>query len=79
LVISLPPHGGYGFPTLFFVIQAAGLQAERSRFGQAVGLGHGLRGWLFTALVVLLPAYGLFHPPFLRKVIVPFMKAVGAA
>jgi hypothetical protein len=61
LVISVPAGGGYGGPTLFFVIQVGALRAERSRFGLAVGLGHGWRGWLFTMLVLAVPAYGLFH------------------
>jgi hypothetical protein len=79
LVISVPAHGGYGGPTLFFAIQAAALLGERSRFGQTLGLGHGWRGWLFTLLVLILPACLLFHPPFVERVIVPFMRALGAA
>lgn len=79
LVISVPAGGGYGGPTLFFVIQAVAMQVERSRFGRAIGLRNGRRGWLFTMLVLALPAYGLFHPPFIKNIIVPFMKALGAA
>ncbi len=65
LVISLPAHGGYGWPTLYFTLQGVGLLAERS-FPR-------IRGRLFTALVVLGPAYGLFHPPFVEGVVVPFL------
>ena len=79
LAISVPAGGGYGGPTVFFAIQAVGLLVERSRLGQAVGLGHGWRGWLFTASVLALPAYMLFHPPFVKNIIVPFMRALGAA
>ena len=57
LVISVPAGGGYGGPTVFFAIQAVALLVERSRLGQAVGLGHGWRGWAFTAAVLALPAY----------------------
>jgi hypothetical protein len=78
LVISIPAGGGYGWPTLFFVIQGSALLIERTRVGQTVGLGQGWRGGLFTELVLLIPAYKLFHPPFVRNVIVPFMKALGA-
>ena len=77
LVISLPAGGGYGWPTLFFGTQAAGIFAERSRVGREVGLGHGWRGWMFTTLILILPAYGLFHPPFVRNIIIPFMQTLG--
>jgi hypothetical protein len=30
-------------------------------------------------LVLAAPALALFHPPFLRNVVVPFMAAMGAA
>jgi len=78
LVISVPSGGGYGWPTLFFGTQAAAIFAERSRAGRAIGLGRGLRGRLFAMLTLALPAYGLFHPPFVRNIILPFMQALGA-
>jgi len=28
--------------------------------------------------VLILPAFGLFHPPFVRNIIVPFMRSFGA-
>ena len=40
LVISVPARGGYGGPTLFFVVQGAAMLAERSRLGRAMGLGR---------------------------------------
>jgi hypothetical protein len=79
LVISAPAGGGYGWPTLYFVVQGLGLLAERSRVGKRSGLGFGWRGRLFTALVVVGPAYGLFHPPFVLAVVLPFLAAIGAA
>ena len=78
-VISLPAGGGYGGPTVFFLLQAAGLFAERSRAGRRLGLGSGVRGWLFTMAVLLLPAPLLFHRPFVVRIIVPFLHAIGAA
>jgi hypothetical protein len=78
LAISLPARGGYGLPTLYFLLQAVGALAERTKPGRRLSLGHGLRGWLWTLLVVAGPAYWLFHPVFVRNVIVPFMHAIGA-
>ena len=78
LVISVPSGGGYGGPTVFFIVQAAGLLVERSSTGQSLGLARGWRGGLFTKLALILPAYGLFHPPFIRSIILPFMHALGA-
>jgi len=78
VVISVPAGGGYGGPTLFFGTQAVAMFAERSRAGRAIGLGRGWRGRLFAMMVLVVPAYGLFHPPFVRNIIVPFMQALGA-
>jgi hypothetical protein len=78
LVISAPAGGGYGWPTFYFVLQGLGLLAERSRSGRPLGLGGGWRGRAFTAAVVVGPVYGLFHPPFVRGVVLPFLDALGA-
>ena len=78
LVISLPAGGGYGWPTLYFTLQGLGLLVERSKFGKRLGLGNGWRGRMFTAVVVVGPVYGLFHPPFVREVVLPFLDAIGA-
>jgi len=79
LIVSVPAGGGYGGPTLYFGIQAAALVGERSRLGQSRGLGRGWRGWLFTTLALVLPVGALFHSPFVYNVVVPFMRAFGAA
>jgi hypothetical protein len=78
LVISLPARGGYGLPTLYFLLQGAGVAVERSRFGKRLGLGQGLRGWLFMVMLLLVPVFGLFHPWFVLRVILPFMRAIHA-
>ena len=78
LVISLPAHGGYGLPTGYFLIQGLGMLAERNPLGKAIGLGRGLRGWLFTLLIAAGPVFWLFHPPFIKNVILPMLTAIGA-
>lgn len=78
VVISVPAAGGYGGPTLFFCWQGAALMAERSAWGKQAGLGRGWRGWLFTAIGLLAPVCFLFHPPFVERIIVPFLHALGA-
>jgi len=77
LVITVPAGGGYGGPTLFFLIQAMGILAERSQIGRTVGLGDRFRGRLFTAGVVLLPLYFLFPPAFVIGIILPFLEFLG--
>ena len=76
IVMSLPARGGYGGPTLYFLIQAAGLLAERSHRGRRSGLGRGVRGWVFTMLVLIGPSPLLLHRPFIEQIVVPFVLAV---
>jgi len=78
LVISLPARAGYGLPTIYFVLQGAGMTIEHSGFGKRLGLGQGVRGWFFMALFVAGPVYWLFHPWFVLRVILPFMHAIHA-
>jgi hypothetical protein len=79
IVISIPAEGGYGGPTAFFCIQAAAILFERSSIGKSIGLGSGWRGWVFTAVALLLPVRLVFHDPFVARIAVPFMEACGAA
>lgn len=78
LVISLPARGGYGLPTAYFLVQGLGLTAERTVLGRSLGLGRGPRGWCFTVLVTLGPAFWLFHAWFIKNVILPMLSAIGA-
>jgi len=77
-VISLPARGGYGLPTLYFLLQGAGVTVERSRFGKRRGLGYGMRGWCFMVVFLTVPIFWLFHPWFVLRVILPFMRAIHA-
>jgi hypothetical protein len=79
LVISYPARGGYGLPTVYFLLQGTGVLAEKSLLGSGLGIQRGIRGWLFVFIFVAGPAFFLFHPPFVTRVILPFLAAIGAA
>jgi predicted DCC family thiol-disulfide oxidoreductase YuxK len=74
LVISLPARTGYGLPTAYFLLQGCGVITQH----RVPRIRHGVAGQFFTAFIVAVPAFWLFHPPFVRNVILPFMKAIGA-
>ncbi len=78
LVISVPARGGYGLPTAYFVIQGIGVALERSALGGRLGLQKGPAAWLYMLVVAAVPAFWLFHPPFVLRVILPFMHAIRA-
>jgi hypothetical protein len=78
LVISVPARGGYGLPTLYFLLQGFGVTVERSQFGKRLGLARGGRGWFFMMVFLLAPVFWLFHPWFVLRVILPFMRVIHA-
>ena len=78
LAISLPAHGGYGLPSLYFLLQAAGVLAARSSWGRRIGIDHGRRARAFAWLMVAGLAPLLFHKPFVTRVIGSLLTAVGA-
>ncbi len=77
LVITLPAGGGYGLPTMYFLLQGLVL-FERGRLGKQFGLARGIRGRAFALLVAAAPAFWLFPPVFVRNVILPMLHAIGA-
>jgi hypothetical protein len=77
-VISVPTRGGFGLPTGYFVLQGAGVLVERSAWGRRAGLGRGVRGRFFGLACAAGPAFWLFHPPFIRNVMLPMLDFVGA-
>ena len=78
LVISVHARAGYGLPTAYFFAQGIGVLIERSSVGIKIGLSHGATGWLWMAVFTAAPAYFLFHPSFAMRVMLPFLRAIGA-
>jgi hypothetical protein len=74
---SVAAEGGYGWPTLYFGIQCAGLQAESTRVGRALLRRSAWAGRAWALVVVLLPAPLLIHRPFLFNVVAPMLKDYG--
>lgn len=73
-VITLPARGGYGLPTAYFAIQAAGIFLERlSLFRRRPWLRR-----LFAWTVLVVPLGWLFPPVFVRNVMLPMLHAIGA-
>ena len=77
IAISLPARAGYGLPTLYFILQALGVELERSSLGRRCRLRSGVRGWLFAATLIFGPVALLFHPPFVKHVVIPFIQVLG--
>jgi hypothetical protein len=78
VVISYPAGAGYGGPTAYFFIQGLGLLLERTHLWRRLALRFPVVGWLSTLVFVLGPVDLLFHESFLTRVIVPFLKVIGA-
>lgn len=71
LVISVPAGAGYGLPTLYFLIQGAGVLIARHPV-----VGKFLRTRPGTLFLVLAPSPLLLHPPFLRHVFDPMIQTL---
>jgi len=76
IVISIPARGGYGLPTLYFVIQGGGILLERRLSSRCPGFRNSLWNRVFTFLFVLAPVPLLFHQPFIERVIQPMLFAL---
>ncbi|WP_395741918.1 MBOAT family protein [Prosthecobacter sp.] len=73
VVISLPAQGGWGGPTAYFLLQAAGIALGR-RLRIPRGIASRLWAWVF----LIAPVGLLFHPPFVHAVMLPFFQTLGA-
>ena len=73
VAISLPARGGWGGPTLYFLLNGLGAWLEKSAVARRLGLGRGVRGWLWTLFFTAAPLPLLFHRPLLERVILPLL------
>lgn len=87
LAITVPARGGYGLPTLYFLVQGIGILIERARQTRLPAAARGVssiappgaaRDRLFALLVAAGPAVLLFPPPFIEAVVLPLLGALGA-
>ncbi len=62
LLLSAPAAGGWGLPTLYFLLQGAGVRGR-------------VQGRLITLLWVLAPSPLLFHPWFIDALILPLTRS----
>ncbi len=76
LAISVPAGGGYGLPTIYFLLQSAGIKIERVLTRTRWWPQTILVKWLFAACFVIGPAPLLFHSPFIMRVINPLIPAI---
>jgi hypothetical protein len=77
-VISLPARGGWGGPTLYFLLQAVGIVSEKGVAARRIGLGKGWIGWAWVLLFAAVPIPLLFHRPFVERVVVPMFQQLHA-
>ncbi|HSJ00811.1 MAG TPA: membrane bound O-acyl transferase family-domain-containing protein [Verrucomicrobium sp.] len=76
LVITVPAGAGYGLPMVYFGLQALGITLERRLFRRRQ-VPATLR-WAFTHLFTVGPAFILFPPPFVERVMIPFFQFIHA-
>jgi len=69
LAITVPAGGGYGGPTLFFMLQGSAMILERSHRPSMIPK----QGWFFTQGLLVLTLPLLVLPPFVLRVINPFV------
>jgi alginate O-acetyltransferase complex protein AlgI len=74
LVITVPARGGYGGPTVYFLLQALCMALERGCPFRRNGIVWRIRAWI--SLVVPLPL--LFPTVFVERVMQPFFTFIHA-
>jgi len=73
MVVSLPAGGGWGGPTLYFLLQAFGIE-----LGRRLHVPRGIASRLWALAFLLTPVGLLFHAPFIHRVMLPFFQTLNA-
>lgn len=73
LAISIPAGGGYGLPTIYFLLQWVGIRLEKHGHHQRWLICRGIAGRIIAASFIIAPCALLFHSAFVLNVIVPFI------
>jgi len=73
LAISVPAGAGFGLPMGYFLLQGVGVSVERHAARRGLPVRGGMCGWLYAALFTVPAAFWLFHPPFVRNVVLPLI------
>jgi hypothetical protein len=74
---SVASESYYGQPTLYFLIQFAGVCAESTRPVRTLLRRYPVAGWLWTCVVVVAPVRLLFHDGIIERVIVVWFGFLG--
>src|SRR5262249_8860586 len=78
-VWSVPVRGGYGGPTLYFLMQGLLVQVESTAPGRRLLRGHRFVGRVWTALAVVAPLPLALHPTYLAGCAAGQLSALGVS
>lgn len=73
---SVAACSGYGGPTVYFLLQLAGVRLENGRVLKQFLRRYPGAAWVWTFIVVLAPLPLLLHPGFIDRVLVPSLKGL---
>jgi alginate O-acetyltransferase complex protein AlgI len=78
LVISFPSRGGFGGPTAYFLMQAFGVLVQRRLVTLHFVRHRVILSRLSTVAFLTAPLPWLYPPLFVDRVVLPFLRVLGA-
>jgi alginate O-acetyltransferase complex protein AlgI len=78
LVISFPSRGGFGGPTAYFLVQAFGVLIQRRLNTLHLVRHRVILSWISTFAFLTAPLPLLYPPLFVDRVVLPFLRVIGA-